>query len=119
MFHENVELIPYKHIQENIEFLKEKLEEFKELEQVLVFFSENNSSDLNALLGNKIYISLVHFKLNKNKGAVSALNMYYLINPFFFHFTHRAVRADLPLFAVLLLQIHQNDGVFGATTGFI
>lgn len=83
MLHETVERIPYEHVQKNIEFLKEKLTQFKELEEVLVFFSENNSSDLNALLGNTKFTFPLFTKLNKNKGAISALNMYYLINPFF------------------------------------
>ena len=92
--------------------LKEKLTEFKELEQVLVFFSENNSSDLNALLGNTKFTFPLFTKLNKNKGAISALNMYYLINPFFSIISPIVLFVLTYLFAVLLLQIHQNDGVF-------
>lgn len=83
LLYENVKLIPYKNIQDNIVFLRKKLEELKEFEEILVFFSENNSSELNTLLGNTKFTFPLFTKLNKNKGAISALNMYYLINPFF------------------------------------
>ena len=85
MLHETVERIPYEHVQKNIEFLKEKLTEFKELEQVLVFFSENNSSDLNALLGNTKFTFPLFTKLNKNKGAQAQICIISSILSFFIY----------------------------------